>query len=128
MKVHLDALGWLYVLVGWMGLLTGAAFLIIASGTAVTIAPLVEIWGDPVIWLLLLAGLTLTVGGWLMTLTGRAVVARRLYGRPAALALAMVNLGLLPFGTALSVYTLWTLLNDDARRVFGRRLRAPETS
>jgi hypothetical protein len=37
-----------------------------------------------------------------------------------------VNLVLIPFGTALGVYTGWVLLNDDARRAFGRRPRAPQ--
>ena len=27
---------------------------------------------------------------------------------------------LVPFGTALGVYTFWVLLNNDARRTFGR--------
>ena len=29
------------------------------------------------------------------------------------------------FGTALAIYTLWALLNDDARREFGRPPRTP---
>jgi hypothetical protein len=37
---------------------------------------------------------------------------------------------MVPFGTALSVYAFWVLLNDEARRAFGRpprstRLPAP---
>jgi hypothetical protein len=35
------------------------------------------------------------------------------------------NLLVIPFGTALGVYTFWALLNDEARRVFGRPPRAP---
>jgi hypothetical protein len=33
-----------------------------------------------------------------------------------------------PFGTALSVYAFWVLLNDDARAEFGRPLRTASTS
>jgi hypothetical protein len=33
----------------------------------------------------------------------------------------MPSLVVIPFGTALAVYTFWTLLNDDARRAFGGR-------
>ena len=43
--------------------------------------------------------------------------------RLASLILAVPNLVLVPFGTALGVYTLWVLLNDDARQAFGRRPR-----
>jgi len=47
----------------------------------------------------------------------------RPFARAAALGLAAPNLVIVPFGTALGVYTFWVLLNDDARRGFGRPLR-----
>lgn len=129
MRVHLDVLGWLHVLAGWLGLLTGVALLMLAAGTAALSAPpIVDAWSNPVVWLLLLGGIFLGIVGVVMTLTGRALVARRPAARPAALLLALVNLCALPFGTALGVYTFWALLNDDARREFGRRLRAPSVS
>ncbi len=34
------------------------------------------------------------------------------------LGLAVGNLILLPFGTALGVYALWVLLKDEGRRLF----------
>ena len=43
----------------------------------------------------------------------------------AALILAVPNLIVVPFGTALGIYTFWVLLNDDARREFGRPPRTP---
>jgi hypothetical protein len=39
-------------------------------------------------------------------------------GRVLTLALALVNLLVLPFGTALGVYALWILLTDEGRRLF----------
>ena len=53
-------------------------------------------------------------------MTGWAIRRRSRRGRLAALALAIPNLVLVPFGTALGVYTFWVLLNNDARRAFGR--------
>ena len=38
--------------------------------------------------------------------------------RLLALGLAVVNLVLLPFGTALGAYACWVLLKDEGRRVF----------
>jgi hypothetical protein len=35
------------------------------------------------------------------------------------------NLIVVPFGTALSVYAFWVLLNDEARSEFGRPPRTP---
>jgi hypothetical protein len=32
--------------------------------------------------------------------------------------LAVLNLFVLPFGTALAIYTFWVLLHDDARALF----------
>ena len=51
------------------------------------------------------------------------VVGRRLrrharWSRLAAIMLGSVDLVLLPYGTALGGYSLWTLLRDDARRLF----------
>ena len=48
-----------------------------------------------------------------------ALLRRRLaIGRQMSLALAVVNLLILPFGTALGVYALWILLTSDGRRLF----------
>jgi hypothetical protein len=41
-------------------------------------------------------------------------------GRVVALALGVLNLFVLPFGTALGIYTYWVLLHNEARDVFGR--------
>ena len=43
---------------------------------------------------------------------------RRPLGRVLTLALALVNLLVLPFGTALGAYALWILLTDKGRRLF----------
>ncbi len=49
-----------------------------------------------------------------------ALLARlRPSGRLIMLALAVVNLLVLPFGTALGVYALWVLLSPDVQRRFG---------
>ena len=43
---------------------------------------------------------------------------RQPLGRMVMLGLAVVNLLVFPFGTALGGYALWVLLNDEGRRVF----------
>lgn len=124
MQVHLDVLGWLHVLTGWIGLLTGTSFLMLATGTAALLGePASSAGVAAVMWLLVGAGLLLVAGGIVMIATGLGLVARRRAARWSALLLSLPNLCGLPFGTALAVYTLWALLNDDARRAFGRPLR-----
>ena len=39
-------------------------------------------------------------------------------GRVLTLGLAIVNLLILPFGTALGIYAMWVLLTNEGRRVF----------
>jgi hypothetical protein len=43
---------------------------------------------------------------------------RTAFGRVLMLALALVDLVVLPFGTALGVYALWALLTNEGRRLF----------
>ena len=43
---------------------------------------------------------------------------RQPLGRMVMLGLAVVNLLVFPFGTALGGYALWVLLNNEGRRVF----------
>jgi len=45
---------------------------------------------------------------------------RRGVGRIVTLALGILNLVVLPFGTALGIYALWVLLTHDGRRLFER--------
>ena len=128
MQVHLDVLGWLHVLAGWVGVFTGAAFLLIGAGTAsLAVEPPRDASVTAVMWLLFGAGVVFLIAGALMAVTGRGLVARQPRARFGALVLALPNLCALPFGTALGVYTLWALLNDDARRAFGRPPRGSTT-
>jgi hypothetical protein len=129
MRLHLDALGWLHMLAGWMGVVTGASLFVLVGGTfAVAADSPMQLSGVPAFWLLLVAATFLVGGGVVMAGVGRAIVTRRPAGRTAALGLAAINLALLPFGTALAVYTFWAMLNDDARRAFGRPLRTPASA
>jgi hypothetical protein len=127
MSTHFDVLGWLYVLGGAFGVVTGVSLLVLAGGADLAQGALggSSLAAASVVWTLAIVGLLLVVAGALMVTTGRALLGRRASGRPAALWLGVLNLVVIPFGTALGVYTFWVLLNDDARRAFGRRLRGP---
>src|SRR5262245_11580188 len=43
---------------------------------------------------------------------------RQPFGRVLTLGLAVINLLLLPFGTALGIYAMWILLTNEGRRLF----------
>src|SRR5579864_2566677 len=103
MRYHIDVLGRLHG----------------AWGSLANLGP-VSRAGHAAVWILVASGAALVIAGGAMIAAGRAVRRHRPRGRSAAIALALPNLVLVPFGTALGVYTLWVLLNDDARCAFGR--------
>ena len=49
---------------------------------------------------------------------GSAMQRRQPKGRTAALMLGVLNLFLLPFGTALGIYAFWVLLHNESRQSF----------
>ena len=120
-------LGWLHVVWGVFGLLTGGSLGVLAAGTSAALDELASSGpaGHAAVWILLLVGGSLAAGGTLMIVIGRMLAGRRRSGRLLALIFAVLNLLFVPFGTALGIYTFWVLLNDDARREFGRPPRAP---
>lgn len=122
MEHHVRLLRVLVGLWGGLALLVGISMLLLAAGAW---AELRQSLGTGVEFA---AGLTTVVfagiGGFALLWGGTHVWAatllrRRLpLGRVLTLALALVNLVVLPFGTALGAYALWTLLTNEGRRLF----------
>src|SRR5829696_1779078 len=120
MRSHLRLLGILQLTWGAIGLLLGAALLLLAIG-ALAIGLLDT--GDR-----FAAGVTaftfgvfsaaLLAGGAANAWAGRALRRQEAAGRSAVLWLSVPNLFVLPFGTALGVYALWVLLHNEARSLF----------
>lgn len=120
MRSHLRLLGILQLAWGAIGLLLGAALLLLSVGA---LAIGVMDTGDRVA-----AGVTaltfgtfsgaLLVGGAANAWAGRALRRQEPAGRSAVLWLSVPNLFVLPFGTALGVYAFWVLLHNDARATF----------
>ena len=121
MRLHIDVLGTLHLVWGAFGVMTGLSLGILSVGTRVALAGGAFGMGErAAVALLAIVGSALVLGGAVSALAGWAIRRRSRRGRLAALTLAIPNLVLVPFGTALGVYTFWVLLNNDARRVFGR--------
>jgi len=123
-KRHVDFLALLFLGWGAIFAFVGVAGLVLAAGAlaiARTGGP-IEVGSD------LAAGVTaFTLGGlallallwaalhlWIGTWLRRYLPA----GRLVALGLSVINLVLLPFGTALGAYACWVLLSEDGRRIF----------
>jgi hypothetical protein len=119
MKSHVNLLGILQLTWGGMGLLLGVSLLLLAGG-AVAIARTTP---DPftagfTALLFVVFATALALGGWANAWTGRAIRQHRPQGRTGALILAVMNLFVLPFGTALAIYTFWVLLHNEVRALF----------
>jgi hypothetical protein len=122
MRPHLHLLGILQLVWGAIGLLLGASMLLLAMG-AVAIG--VTSSDDR-----LAAGVTagafavfavaLLVGGGVNAWAGAALRRHQPQGRTAVLGLGALNLFVLPFGTALSIYGYWVLLHNETRIQFVR--------
>lgn len=126
MRLHVDVLGRLHLVWGVFGLLTGASLAVLAAGTTMTLGSAGGA-AQAAIWLLAGCAALLAGGGALMVGIGRALARHRTAARAAALVMAVPNLVIVPLGTALGVYTFWVLLNDEARRLFGRPPRGAST-
>jgi hypothetical protein len=117
---HLTLVAVLHRIWGALGVLLGLSVLMLAGG-AVAIG-LTRGGGE------IAAGITATVFaacaialfavGAANLWASRAMDRRESNGRVAALALAVLNLFVLPFGTALGIYTYWVLLHNEARAAF----------
>lgn len=122
MERHVDILAILCTLYGALAMLLGASLLLLSAGalailfgpdgSAVGFAAGVTATGFAVLGVVAL--------GWGGAHVGASVLLRRRQpaGRVLTLGLAVVNLLLLPFGTALGAYALWILLTDAGRRLF----------
>jgi hypothetical protein len=120
MASHLHLLVVLQLVWGAVGVLLGASTLMLAAGAA-AIGWTTE--GDELaagvtaIAFIVCAVLLFAAGG-ANTWAGNALKRRQPNGRLVTLALAIPNLFILPFGTALGVYAFWVLLHHEARMAF----------
>lgn len=120
MRSHVSLLALLQLTWGGMGLLLGASLLLLAAGAA-AIARQPE--ADPLTagataLLFVVFAIAVAAGGWASVWAGRALRQCRSAGRTGALLLALMNLFVLPFGTALAIYTFWVLLHNEVRALF----------
>jgi hypothetical protein len=120
MKPHLHLLGILQVVWGSIGLLLGASTLILAGGAvAIGLSSAGrEIPAGVTAAAFAVCAAALLLFGLMNVWAGAAIRRRQPSGRLAALGLAIPNLFVLPFGTALGIYTMWVLLHDETRRMF----------
>jgi hypothetical protein len=120
MKSHVRLLGLLQLAWGGMGLLLSVSLLLLAvgAGAIARTAQADSFTATFTALLFVVFGAALALGGWVNAWIGRALGQHRPSARTGALAMSVVNLFVLPFGTALAIYTYWVLLHNEARALF----------
>jgi hypothetical protein len=118
MKQHIDILGWLYVVFGVLGFF--AAFLVfvilgvtggLAGGMSHDALPAVLLTGVGFFIAIIVAVLSVPnlICGW-------GLLKRKSWSRIFAIVLGCLHLPSFPLGTALGIYSLWSLTQPEAQR------------
>jgi len=123
MKAHVDFVGILFIVWGLLTTLVGVSTLALGIGAVALIASAARGGGSD-----LAAGVTAAaftalaiiaiVWGAAHVVVGVPLRRHRPWARLVALMLGAVDLLLLPYGTALGVYAIWILLDEEAKKLF----------
>lgn len=122
MERHVNLLGVLETIWGALAMLVGISMLLLAAGALAAIVDprgaAVEFAAGLTAGIFAVIGLFALLWGGAHTWAAAMLKRRQPLGRIVSLGLALVNLLVLPFGTALGAYALWVLLTEDGRRLF----------
>ena len=121
LPVHVDLVGWLFIVWGALTAVIGTSMLALGIG-ALALATSGVTGGQfaaqlTAVLFTVLAAMALIWGGAHIAV-GLPLLRHRHWSRLGALMLGSVDLLLLPYGTALGCYTLLTLLREDAKPLF----------
>jgi hypothetical protein len=119
-RPHLHLLGILQLVWGGIGVMLGVSTLMLAAGAVAigwtTVGTGVSAGITAAAFIIFAAALL--AGGVANAWAGRALQRGLANGRLVTLGLAVPNLFLLPFGTALGIYAFWVLLHNETRSLF----------
>jgi hypothetical protein len=118
---HLDLLSLLLVLSGFVAGLTSVSLLALGIGAAVLVASPQSAGVAASVaagTFLVLAALVLGYAAACVA-AGRGLRRREHWSRLVALILSLINLFVVPFGTALGIYAFWVLLRQRSRELLG---------
>lgn len=118
---HLDLLSLLLIVSGVLAGLTAVSLMALGIGAAILmaspqsagVAASVAAGTFFILAILLLAYAAASVAA------GRGLRRREHWSRLVALILSLINLFVVPFGTALGIYAFWVLLRERSRQLLG---------
>jgi len=131
-RKHIDLLGRLHIIGGGLALMVALSLGLLALGayslswslpgdsaalaSRVTAGTFVVVAVASLLW------------GWANLWVGQALRRTRPAARIGTMVVAVVNLFVLPFGTALSVYSLWVMLHNETRHLLDPQVGAGRVS
>ena len=120
MRSHLHLLSVLQLTWGAIMLMLGVSTALLAVGAAAVgwTSRGAEISAAVTWFAFAVFAAALLIGGVANSWAGRALRRLQPVGRTVTLGLAVPNLFVLPFGTALGIYALWVLLHNETRTFF----------
>ncbi|MBV9300527.1 MAG: hypothetical protein JOY62_05055 [Acidobacteriaceae bacterium] len=127
MRERVKILGILNIVMGCLGALAGIVVLVVFGGLAglagasagpwrtdqdgVMAAPMLAFIGVGIALFLFVLSAPSIIGGW-------ALMKFKPWARVLMIVISVLHLFHIPLGTALGIYGLWVLLNDETRRLF----------
>jgi len=129
MDTHVRVLGILHIVLGGLGVLVGLGFLLLFGGAASIVGmtampqdekaflaiPILGVIGGAICVLALVVSLPAIIAG-------IGLLKFRPWARILTLVLSAINLLNVPIGTAIGVYGLWVLLNNETEPLFRQPL------
>jgi hypothetical protein len=119
MESHVKIVGGLYVVFGVIFALIGVVILLMVGGAGVVSGDETAMFVTGTIGIVV-CGLFFIMAA-TMIAAGIGVQRYREWGRILTIALSALNLLNFPFGTALGVYALWVMLNNETAALFAQR-------
>jgi hypothetical protein len=115
---HITILGWLYVVLGALGLLAGVFVLLVLGGAGLISgdAQAAAVMSGIGLFVAVLVGV-LSVPG---IIAGWGLLKRKSWSRLLAIIIGALNILNFPIGTALGVYTIWALTQDESQRLLSQ--------
>jgi hypothetical protein len=118
---HLDLFSLLLIVAGLIAGLTALSLMALGIGAAVLMASpqSAGVAASVAAGTFFLLAVLLLVYGGACVAAGRGLRRREHWARPTGLLLSLINLLIVPFGTALGVYGFWVLLRERSRQLLG---------
>ena len=116
MDTHVKVIGWLWIVLGVMGLLAALCVVLATAGGGLISGDRVAITVTSIV--------SAVVGGFLLLISipniivGIGLLKFKSWARILAIVLGILNLFSFPFGTALGIYTLIIMFNQETPPLF----------